>query len=74
MSTKREALSLVGAVRFMAVEAGITKGQRPMCVLLRFLMFAVQSIKCLCADFWGSYLTQNDVDSVSPFLTSSGLR
>ena len=39
------------------LESPLQKG-RAMCVLLRFLMFAVQFIKRLCTDFWSPYLAQ----------------
>ena len=30
----------------------------PMCVLLYNLMLAIQSINCVCTDFWSPYLVQ----------------
>ena len=62
MLTRQVVLLLVGVVHFVVFRASITKKVVPTCVLLRILMFAVQSIKRLCTDFWIPYLAQKGAE------------
>ena len=51
-------LLLVGAVHYVAIRAAITKTLAPYMQIIKKLMFAVQSVKSLCTDFWSLYLAQ----------------
>ena len=62
MLTRQLVLLFVRVVHSVVVRATIIKTSVPYMRIIKILMFAIQSIKPLCMDFWSPYLVQKGVE------------